>query len=112
MRKNRRILEDAAASDGEKHLGVAWKEIDSFDPFLRSAARVAIENHPPHKLDQLGEAQNSGLQRAMELLTLARVDAPADREQVLSKLFALLNSRAPNDKERLIALRALELSFI
>jgi putative heme-binding domain-containing protein len=46
------------------------------------------------------------------LLTLVRVAPPADRDQVFARLFELLNSRALNDKERLIALRALELGFI
>jgi putative heme-binding domain-containing protein len=113
LRQKRRILEGLAVGDGETtSLDRAWGEIDSIDPFLRNAARVAVENHPPHQLDQFGDARNSGLRRAMELLTLVRVAAAADREQVLLKLLDLLSSRALNDKERLIVLRGLQLAFI
>jgi len=43
---------------------------------------------------------------------LARVADPKDRDKVLAKLFDLLSSRTLVEKERLIALRALELAFI
>ena len=112
IRQKRRVLEVLATSSGAESLSEAWKDLDSIDPFLRSAARVALENHPPHNHDQFGDARNSGLRRAMELLTLVRVAPPADRDQVHSKLLELLGSRALNDKERVIALRALELGFI
>ncbi|MGI8982823.1 MAG: c-type cytochrome [Pirellulaceae bacterium] len=113
LRQKRRTLENLATAEAAAApLESAWRELDSIDPFLRSAARVAIENHPPHHVGQFGDSRNSGLRRAMELLTLVRVAAPADRDQLHAGRLELLSSRALNDKERLIALRAMELGFI
>ena len=112
MRERRRALDKLAVSPSAEGLEPAWKELDSIDPFLRSAARVAIENHPPHDVDKFGNARESTMRRAMELLTLVRVADPKDRDKVLAKMFDLLNSRSLVEKERLIALRALELAFI
>lgn len=109
----RRKLEDLAASAGEKSLENAWDEIGSGDPFLRSAARVAIENHPLLKSGQFNDGRTLQRRLSMEMLVLARMGVPAEKNQVFDKLDSLLTEGAFRQHEtQLITLRALQVALI
>ncbi|MCE9528603.1 MAG: c-type cytochrome [Planctomycetales bacterium] len=120
LRETRRKLEEFAASEGEKSLDEAWGTISHSDPFLRSAARVAIENHAPIKGRRLDDSPSTDRQKFLELrrqsletLAVTRTAPPAERKQVYDRLFGGLSHDGRSGNEaQLIFLRALELAFI
>jgi putative heme-binding domain-containing protein len=120
LRETRRRLENLAASGGEKSLDDAGEWLSHSDPFLQSAARVAIENHPPIKSHPPADSPNLSrhviLERrrhALELLALVRTAAPGESKKVYDGILDLIDTRSPGAKEtQLTALRALELAFI
>lgn len=120
LRETRSRLEELAASEGVKSLDDAWETIVQGDPFLQSAARVAIENHVPVKGRRLDDSAITARQvflelrrQSLETLALTRTAAPAERKQVNDRLFRGISHAGANGSEiQLIFLRALELAFI
>lgn len=112
LRERRRELEKQAAAPTVENLDLAWKNLDGIDPFLRAAARVVLENHPPENLDALAQASDGGMKRAQELLLAARVAKPASRGQLLAKFDGLLGERALVPQQRLATYRALQVTLV
>ena len=98
-RRLRRQLEDP---DGDWEF--AWRHLDSPDPWIRHAARVAVERQPVvrWKARALGEPDASKACRA--LLALARVGPDAALPEVVARVGELSFGKASRD-EKLAILR-------
>jgi putative heme-binding domain-containing protein len=91
-------------------LDLAWKHLGGDDPYLRHAARAALEARPPGSwLPRLLEETDSRIV-AVALLALARIGVAEDQRHVFDRFGAV--ARDPADPETsLIALRAVQVSL-
>jgi putative heme-binding domain-containing protein len=64
----------------------AWPNLGSDDPFLRHAARIALESQPVAQWSAKALSENQPRTALSALLALARVGAQADRAAVVSRV--------------------------
>lgn len=104
----RRKLESLCGPQGSLAVEEAWPHLDSADPWIRHAARIAIEHQPlaDWQVRALTESRPGAALTA--LLALARSDANEAREQIVRRLAELPLERWPVEQQ-LVALYIHEL---
>ncbi len=110
-RELRRRLESLHGRVSDEAVGAAWPHLGSADPWLRHAARVAIETQPLAKWRDKTLAEPKPNIAGTALLALARVGA-ADDGPAVRKRLGELDWKTLTAEQRLIVLRALQLSLI
>jgi putative heme-binding domain-containing protein len=106
----RRALESLHGKVGAEAVGRAWPNLFSDDPFLRHAARVALESQPVAQWSAKALSEDEPLPALTALLALARVGAQADRAAVVSRV-AKWWPRLKTEALRLDALRVAEVAL-
>jgi putative heme-binding domain-containing protein len=89
---------------------VAWPCLSNSDPYLRYAARIAIESQPVAKWQERALAERDIPAAANALVALARCGDKSLQPRILDRLNTLLASTGEHDL--LALLRACELCFI
>jgi putative heme-binding domain-containing protein len=89
----------------------AWPHLSSADPWLRHAARIAIEHQPVDQWRERALHETNALVAVTALMALARSAKPVDGPAILARLNALPLETAAIE-EHLIALRAYQLCLI
>lgn len=89
----------------------AWQYLDNDDPFIRSAARVAIESQPAAEWQTQALTESRTNTCLTALLALARCGAPRMQPLLLQRLEDW-KWQSLNPEQQLEKLRAIELSFI
>ncbi|TVQ02228.1 MAG: hypothetical protein EA381_03820 [Planctomycetaceae bacterium] len=107
----RRQLETFHRQVDPSSLDLIWDHLGDQDPWLRQAARVALENQPleswRHRLDEAKDLRAVD----MALLAMARVGQSAEQPVVLQRLGAKdWSTLSPDD--RLLSLRTAQLTLI
>ena len=110
-RAQRRELEAFHGVIDERAVAAAWDHLDSPDPWLRNAARVAIESQPPATWVDRAWKEKRPLAGLTSLLSLARVGDAALQPQLLDRL-AEFDFDELSREQRLLAARAYQLAFI
>ncbi len=110
-RAERRKLEKYLTEFNSRAVDKAWPYLHSDDRFLRDTARLAIERQPVEKWKKRALSEPEPMAGLTALLGLAR---RADRATQPALLAALnkFSWDSLTDEEKMIKLRALELSFI
>lgn len=111
VRAERRLLESFHGRVNKEAVGVAWDYLGSKDPWLRSAARVAIEHQPADTWQERALAERDPSAALQSLMALARVGDRSIQPQLLARLahFSLAELDA---EQTLVALRTYQLAFI
>ena len=73
-RNLRKSLEKYHGVVDTKAIGTAWRHLDSDDPFIRSAARAAVESQPSRQWANRALKEKDDEKRILALLALARVE--------------------------------------
>ncbi|HEX3988962.1 MAG TPA: heme-binding protein, partial [Verrucomicrobiae bacterium] len=111
LRRLRHALEAFQSSQNPDAVRLVWPYLDNDDPFIRSAARLAVETQPVAEWQTNALAETRTNASLTALLALARCGAPDSQAALLQRL-----SRLPlaslNQDHCLEKLRILELSFI
>jgi putative heme-binding domain-containing protein len=89
----------------------AWPHLDSNDPFIRAAARLAVESQPTTEWQTRALAEGRTNASLTALLALARCGGPETQALLLQRL-GQWPLRSLNPEEQLEKLRVIELSFI
>lgn len=103
-----RVRHSQAMRNGRRslmgNLGYAWGWLDSFDPWMRAAARLALEREPNDAWQERIWKENNWSKALPALLGLVRVSTDVDVEPIWA-LFAteLIDKRTPS--EQLIIVR-------
>ncbi|MFO0898103.1 MAG: PQQ-dependent sugar dehydrogenase [Pirellulales bacterium] len=92
-------------------IGAAWPSLSSTDPWLRHAARIAIEHQPVERWSERALGETNTLASVTALMALARSAKPEAGPAILSRLNTLSLEGATTE-EQLIALRAYQLCLI
>jgi putative heme-binding domain-containing protein len=82
----RKKLEALHGRDDPLAIATAWPHLASPDPFVRRAARVAVESQPKAGWRDRALAEREPRASVNALLALARVDAPANQAEILRAL--------------------------
>jgi len=107
----RHKLESLHGKKDPTALNVAWEHLNSDDPYIRYAARLAIESQPVETWQDHALAEKRKRASLTALLALAR----CGDKSVQDKLLEALGRYWPGDltdEEKLEALRATQLAFI
>jgi putative heme-binding domain-containing protein len=83
----------------------AWEFLESEDPWLRHAARVAIEHQPPATWQERALSETSPVAGLEALLALARVGEPSIQPRLMKRL-SVLHSAQLTTTQKLLLLRA------
>jgi putative heme-binding domain-containing protein len=110
-RKVRRELEAFHGRVDPAAIDAAWPHLANSDPWIRHAARIAIEHQPVEQWRERALQESHPLAAATALMALARSGNPVDGSAILSRLNALPLERATTE-EQLILLRAYQLCLI
>jgi putative heme-binding domain-containing protein len=110
MRKLRHRLESFHGNKNKnvKAVNAAWPYLGDSDPWLRHAARIAIEHQPFASWRKRALAETQPLTSVTAVLALARSEEPANQAAVLARLNALPLKDA-SDTQKLAALQACKL---
>lgn len=107
----RRKLETFHGRENPAAIETAWPHLDHRDPWIRQAARVAIEAQPPEAWIERAFAEARPAAALEAALALARVGGIANQPRLLERMRGFdLAKLAP--EEQLAWARALELSFL
>lgn len=112
-RERRRQLEAEHGRTDAPVPEFVWSALGDPDPWIRHAARIALESRDPAEWRDralAGEAAGGDLGRLTALLALARAGRPADRGEVIARLVGL-DAAAWGRSEQLLALRGYELGL-
>lgn len=104
----RRSLEAFHTRQDAAALVAAWPHLDSRDPWIRYAGRLAVEFQPVETWQSRALAEQRPLGALTALLALARVGPPAAAGAILERLEAIDWPQAPVEQQ-LIALRICQL---
>ncbi len=85
-RQLRRQLEDAHRPLGAAAVELAWPHLDSLDPWIRHAARIAIEHQPVDLWRERALSEERPVAFLASLLALARGGLPHTVPSILNKL--------------------------
>ena len=110
-RAERRALEAFHGREDAAALAAAWPYLSSADPWLRCAARVAVEAQPVAQWQARALAEQEPTAALTALLALARTAEPSVRPALLERLDQF-SWTALGDEQRLLLLRAYQLAFI
>ncbi|MCC9607708.1 c-type cytochrome [Blastopirellula sp. JC732] len=110
-RKVRHELEALHVREDAAQLPLIWSHLGSDDVWIRSAARLALENQPVETWRDQVQAEPDSKARHTALMALARVGGPADQAIVLQGLAAADFATASPD-ELLWLLRTMQLTLI
>jgi putative heme-binding domain-containing protein len=109
-RKLRRSLEQFHGRQDPKAIETAWQHLGSDDPWIRHAARVAVEAQPVAKWQARALAERDLAKAATALLALARCAPPELQAKLLARLGEFVQE--PLDAAQQIAvLRAYQLAL-
>jgi len=89
MRKLRRRLESLQSRDAPAAVEVAWPFLDHPDPWIRNAARVAIEHQRVSDWKRRALLESHAARRVCALLALARVGPSSLDPEILSSLLTI-----------------------
>lgn len=107
----RRRLETFHGRENASAVAVAWPELSSDDPWIRAAARVAIESQPVDSWQERALTESDPAAAATALLALSRMAPSTLQPRLLARLDAIeLNSLTHEAKLALV--RAYELTLI
>lgn len=107
-RKLRQKLEAFHGTVDPEAVEVAWPHLNNADPWIRHAARIAIEHQPVATWRARALQETRPLAAPTALMTLAQHDSAATARQVLERLHQLPLREASTTAQN-IALRAYEL---
>jgi len=110
QRKLRRRLEAFHRGSVDGAVDASWPHLDSDDPWLRFAARIAVERQPVKSWRERAFRETKATGSLTALLALARVGAKSDQARIVQEVLR----RAGKSLERtdlLTALRTLQLTF-
>ena len=107
----RRKLEAFHRVQDPQAIDLAWPHLNSSDPWLRHAARVAIERQPPDLWQQRALAEQDPTAAATALMALARVGDASLQRTILARIGSFDLARW-SPEQQLIALRAYQLCLI
>ncbi len=110
-RELRRALERFHGIRRARAVDFAWPFLDSDDPYLRRAARVAIESQPVEEWTERAVGETRTNASLAGLLALARCGGPARQKPLLDRLARWPLQRL-SEEGQLEKLRVIELSFI
>lgn len=110
-RKVRRELEAFHGRIDPAAISAAWPHLSSADPWLRYAARIAIEHQPVEQWRERALHESQSMAAVTALMALARSASPADGPTILARLNAIPLASASTE-EQLILLRAYQLCLI
>ena len=111
FRAVRRLLETFHVKTDPRGIDLAWPHLESTDPFLRYAARLAIERQEVALWKKRALAERRSTASIHALLALSRVGTKQDQPEIIAALHALPLARLDKD-QLLAALRAYMLCFI
>jgi len=94
-----------------KAIDECWPHLGSPDPWLRNAARVALERQPVERWAQKTFAEHPGLAEATKRLALARVGSSADQQTLIDGLLNSSRNSSPSIEESLTEQRSLAVSL-
>ncbi len=107
----RHKLEAFHGREDANALGAAWEHLDSVDHWIRNAARVAVECQPVTQWQERALRETRPTAALTALLALSRVGDTNAQPALLRRLEDFPMGTLSTEQQ-LIALRALELSFI
>jgi putative heme-binding domain-containing protein len=110
-RNLRRALEHFHGLQNREAVAFAWPYLDDADPFIRNAARLAIESQPIEEWQTQALAETRTNASLTALLALARCAGAETQPQLLHRL-SEWPLRVLNPEQQLEKLRVMELSFI
>jgi putative heme-binding domain-containing protein len=106
----RHALESYHGREDTRAISAVWPSLNSPDPFLRRAARVALESQPAFRWRERALKETSALASLSALLALARVDPRGSQAEILAAL-KKLHVRGVDSNVRGEWLRVLALTF-
>ncbi len=109
-RRLRRRLEAYHGRHNANAVNEAWEHLNSDDPFLRSAARIAIEHQPVSTWRERALAEMRPTAAIQALVALARNGSPEVQGRLIKQLSALPIERL-TEEQALGILRAYALAF-
>lgn len=107
-RKQRRRLESLNGVSGKAKVETAWRYLDHPDPYLRHAARIAVERQPNKTWRKRALAEKRPLAALTALLALAQSRRPMDGPRIVNRLKTLPLPTLPLS-QKLVALRIYDL---
>jgi putative heme-binding domain-containing protein len=107
----RRKLEAFHGRPDSKAIELAWPHLDHPDPWIRHAARVAIEHQPPEVWQERAFAETRPIARWLALLALARVGPRELQPRLLARLAEAPLAELPPEQQ-LTVLRGYAVSFV
>ncbi len=110
-RRMRRQLESFHGHEDALAIPAAWPHLSSDDPWIRGAARVAIEAQPTGQWHERALTEQEPTAALTALLALARTADKAAQPQLLARLGQFSWSPLA-DEQRMILLRSYELALI
>ncbi|MEQ8789038.1 MAG: heme-binding protein [Pirellulaceae bacterium] len=111
LRNTRHELERFHAAPNPEALDTIWEYLQSPDPYIRHAARVALEHQPFTTWQDRALAEEHPTAAATALLALSRTGTRFLQPRLLAKAEELLGDESQTDEQRVIVLRSLVLSF-
>jgi putative heme-binding domain-containing protein len=110
-RRLRRRIEQYHRVVAPESIEAAWASLDSTDPWLRHAARIAVERQPVESWRNRALTETRTTSALTALMALARCDSAEVRDRLLKRLEAFpLDSLS--DEQRLLALRTTQLCLV
>lgn len=109
-RAARKALEAYHGKQDPEAVEAAWSALGDADPWMRNAARVAVESQPSATWRERALASGEGVQGLTALLALVRVGNDADRAEVREKVVAFDAPPGWSRTAKLTWLRILELA--
>jgi len=107
----RRRLEAFHGRQDPSAIDVAWPHLANCDPWIRHAARVAVEHQPLHTWRERALSEENPTTTVTALLAMTRVAKPALAPRILAKL-AMLELGKLDEVDQRFALRTYALAFI
>ncbi len=107
-RELRRRLEALHGRQDSQAVDVCWPHLDSQDPWIRHAARIALEHQPPAQWRSRALSEARPMAKLTSLMSLAAGGASSDSPAILERLNAM-DLRRRSTAEKLLALRCYDL---
>jgi putative heme-binding domain-containing protein len=104
----RRELESFHGRQDPMAIEAAWPHLDNVDPWIRHAARVAIEHQPADRWQDRALAETNTVRLLHALLALARIQPAGVHSRVLERLGGVALDQLSAD-QKLVALRTVEI---
>jgi putative heme-binding domain-containing protein len=110
-RKLRRTLEGFHGKVNSEAVSFAWPHLGSPDPWIRNAARIAVEHQPLEWWQDRALSEASPLAAATAMLALSRVGPSTLQQEILDRLNAYPLASL-SQEETLVCLRAYALCYM